>query len=142
MATQKIALEQQRAADALMRVKSLKGAGPLLEGMFRSYVKGLPAEIMTEGLGQALATHLAASGSSNSPDAHRALYSAVSDWLCRNDPYAPYPGQANAIEGITHNDAAAYRQAHMEAMSYLVWLKKFAVALLTELPSKSPEASL
>lgn len=134
MAVQKVTLEQQRAADALLRIKSLQGKDPLLEGKFRSYVKGLPAEILTEGLGQALATHLAAASGLNNPDAHEALYRAVSDWLCRNDAYAPYPGQANAIEGITHHDAATYRQAQMEAMSYLVWLKKFAVAFLAELP--------
>ncbi len=134
MAAQKVTLEQQRAADALLRIKSFQGKDPLFEGKFRSYVKGLPAEILTEGLGQALATHLAAVDNSNRLDAHEVLYRAVSDWLCRNDAFAPYPGQANAIEGITHHDAATYRQAQMEAMSYLVWLKKFAVAFLAASP--------
>ena len=134
MAAQTITLEQQRAADALGRIKSLQKKEPLFQGKFRSYVKGLPAEILTEGLGQALATHLAAAGGSNGPDAHGALYRAVSDWLCRNEAYAPYPGQANVIEGITQHDAATYRRAQWEAMSYLVWLKKFAVAFLAESP--------
>lgn len=134
MAAQHITLEQQRAANALEQIRALQGRGSAVEGKFRSYVKGLPAEILTEGLGQALATHLAAAGGANGPDAHGALYRAVSDWLCRNDAYAPYPGQTNVIEGITQHDAVTYRQAQMEAMSYLVWLKKFAVAFLAESP--------
>lgn len=134
MLDQHMTLEQQRAANALQRIKGLQGQGSAVEGKFRSYVKGLPAEILTEGLGQALATHLAAAEGSNGSAAHDALYRAVSDWLCRDSAYAPYPGQANVIAGITQHDAAQYRQAQVEAMRYLVWLKKFAVAFLAASP--------
>ena len=132
MTVQKMTLEQKRAADALRQIKALKGQPSMLEGKFCSYVKRLPAEILTEGLGQALATHLAAGGGSHGADAHELLYRAVSDWLCRDDTNAPYHGYSNVIEGIVQKDAATYRQAQTEAMSYLIWLKKFAVAFLTE----------
>lgn len=124
-------LDQRRAAHALNRIRALQTQDDEIQGRYRSYVQALPAEIMMNGLGQALATHLAAS----SEPGHSPLYEDVSRWLCRDDRYAPYPGKANVIDAICRSDAASYRQAHTEAMHYLLWLKKFAVAFL----KKSPE---
>lgn len=130
MSVDESTLDQRRAADALDRIRDMQTQDDEMQGRYRSYVQALPAEIMMNGLGQALATHLAAD-----EPGHRKLYDHVSRWLCRNDGYAPYPGKANVIDAICSSDAASYRQAHTEAMHYLLWLKKFAVAFL----KKSPE---
>ncbi|PSR36170.1 MAG: type III-B CRISPR module-associated protein Cmr5 [Sulfobacillus thermosulfidooxidans] len=130
MALQIQTMEQMRATHAMKRIKDVADTEKAWQSRCKSYVKALPAEILTEGLGQALATHLAAA--ENGRDPHRFLYDAVSDWLCRSSPYAPYQGESDILLAITRHGASAYRAAQREAMSYLVWLKKFAVAFLSD----------
>jgi CRISPR-associated protein, Cmr5 family len=53
-------LEQERAKHALEAVNSIRGES--WAGKFRSYVERLPAAIVMNGLGQAMAGELAAAG--------------------------------------------------------------------------------
>jgi CRISPR-associated protein Cmr5 len=93
---------------------------------------------LQNGLGQALATLLAASkGRSARESDHRRLYDQMQVWLCRSDVGAPYPDQADLMQAITSGDEAAYVQAQSEAIAYLVWLKKFAVAYLSKPEEKA-----
>ncbi len=126
MASSNLTLDQQRAAEALTQVRLIKAMARDKQGHYRTYVQALPAQIIMEGLGQALATQLAASNDKG----HRLLYQQMENWLCRDDVLAAYPGQADVIEAIVKHDANAYRRAQAEAMRYLAWLKKFAVAFL------------
>jgi len=122
-------LAQRRAADALGKINKLKS-----EGQYRkyvSYVKGLPATILTNGLGQAAAT-LCAAAKGKHEDAHYVLYEHLSSWLCRDDDDAPYRGADNLLEGITNREEDDYIRAQAESLAYLEWLKKFAVAFLEE----------
>ncbi|WP_053959478.1 type III-B CRISPR module-associated protein Cmr5 [Sulfobacillus thermosulfidooxidans] len=124
-----LTIEQDRAQHALTQIKNLINQPEAWQGRYKSYVKGLPASILSNGLGQALATLLsAAKGTTN--DAHYVLYQHIEQWLCRSHPLAPYSGTSNVMDAITHHDSTAYRLAQMEAMAYLVWLKKFAAAYL------------
>lgn len=118
-------LDQLRAGDALANVHSLMESGDY--GHYVSYVKALPATILTNGLGQALAM-LKAQNKNGNPQ----LYAHLSAWLCREDAFAPFPGQEDALQAIVAHDQATYRQAQTEALAYLSWLKKFAVAYLGE----------
>lgn len=122
-------LAQRRAADALTKVNALKEKNNY--GNYVSYVKGLPAGILMNGLGQAAATLLAAA-KGKQDDAHYVLYRHLSEWLCRDALEAPYPNATDLLEAITQNDEADYVRAQAEALAYLEWLKKFAVALLEE----------
>lgn len=130
-------LEQRRARHALEKVyktgeKYPEGA----EGRknFVSYVENLPAAILNNGLGQAAATLLAqAKGKKDVP--HRIVYNILEDWLCRDDPAAPYKrtgDNAPLMNGIVNGDRSSYIKAQAEALSYLEWLKKFTVAFLKE----------
>jgi CRISPR-associated protein Cmr5 len=86
---------------------------------------------MMNGLGQAVATHLAAA-KGNDSDPHRHLYDDLQAWLCGNAqlPGLPYAGRSDLIREITLHDEAAYLMAQAEALAYCGWLKRFAVAYL------------
>jgi CRISPR-associated protein Cmr5 len=113
-------LEQRRAAHALKAIQDLRDYGNCA-----SYIDALPAAILNNGLGQALATELA-----GQDRGHKKLYELMQEWLCGNDPSAPYRGNPSLIEAITAGSESDYLRAQPEALAYLVWLKKFARAFL------------
>lgn len=135
-------LEQKRARHALEMVNKVKEKYP--EGSenrknFVSYVESLPAAILNNGLGQAIATLLARGGGKKGEkdDPHRIVYDILEDWLCRDDRTAPYKrigggSEPRLITEIVNGDRASYIKAQVEALSYLEWLKKFTVAFLKE----------
>jgi CRISPR-associated protein Cmr5 len=122
MTEQKQTLAQRRAAHALQCINDIKDKE---HGNYKSYVSGLPANILMSGLGQAAATLCA-----GKKEGHRLLYAHLSDWLCGADEDSPYPKGDNLLENITKHDEDAYLHAQNEAMAYLEWLKKFATAFL------------
>ena len=150
-------LEQQRAADALTRIHALRDRGDY--GNYRSYAERLPAQIVMNGLGQALAMvrtrcpeddgapRRGRGGGDRergaSPDdgeqatsreatAYRYLFQHVGGWLCRDHEHAPYRGTAldHLLMKLSTCDQDTYVRAHAEALAYLDWLKKFARAFL------------
>ncbi|RPF46999.1 CRISPR-associated Cmr5 family protein [Thermodesulfitimonas autotrophica] len=129
-------LEQKRAKHALDKVRNIKDnyRGEQQEN-FVSYVERLPATILTNGLGQAMAM-LLAQAKNKEESAHYLLYNALKDWLCRNDPEAPYKGESDLMAAIVSHDRAAYLRAQVEALAYLEWFKKFVVAFLKEKKGK------
>lgn len=130
-------LAQRRAAYALNNIKELEDTKC---GKYLSYVKSLPATILMNDLGQAAATLLASAKfgkEDKRTDDHRAyetLYKHLSSWLCRDDPDAPYPDpkDEDLMDAITNHNQDEYRCAQAEALAYLEWLKKFAVAFLKD----------
>ena len=126
-------LAQKRAKDALAKVQALQTSNDY--GKYDSYVKALPATIIMNGLGQAMASIMASaklSGANRSQDhkAYETLYKNISSWLCSNAWESPYRGEGDLLEAITSNNEAAYLRAQAEAMAYLEWLKKFSNAYL------------
>lgn len=112
-------------------------------GNYVSYVKGLPANILSNGLGQAMA--MEAMGASKDTG-HRLLCRHMNIWLLGErgsdlfprvpDAGTPPPENqpARLVAMLTHAGATQddYVRAQAEALAYLDWLKKFAVALLSE----------
>lgn len=137
MSAPKPTLEQRRAKHALEMVQSLDDK---TAGKYKSYADGLPASIVMNGLGQAAATLLAqARGVQNDP--HYFLYQHLESWLCTSDePTAPFSDQTSLIEAITNTDQSTYVHAQSEALAYMVWLKKFAQAFLSDDENKQEEA--
>jgi CRISPR-associated protein Cmr5 len=102
--------------------------------LYGSYVKALPASIVQVGLGQALAT-LLAKAKGKQRDGNFLLYGHVQDWLCSGAEHSPYFTQSGApdlLGAIIDGDEDAYIRGQAEAMAYLNWLKKFAVAQLKD----------
>lgn len=124
-------LEQKRATHALAQINKIKGE---YCGHYVSYVSALPATIVMNGLGQALATLLAAAGRKKDPedDPHKWLYNHVAEWLSSGQVKALEGDKAGLIQRLMDNDQDVYLQAQGEAMAYLQWLKQFARAYITE----------
>jgi CRISPR-associated protein Cmr5 len=125
-------LEQKRAKHALDHVKALQKEK---SGNYLSYVNALPAAILINGLGQALATERAASD-----QAHHKLAQHVSEWLLSPEAHTRYATTVSEEEKldvaqrllgrIVAGDQDAYLWAQTEAIAYVTWLKKFANAFL------------
>ncbi|OYD06589.1 type III-B CRISPR module-associated protein Cmr5 [Paludifilum halophilum] len=140
-------MDQRRAEDVLKKIRRLqdqcercgeKKRKQCLEGLdsYADYVERLPAAILTNGLGQALAQLLAAAKRGEEDrDPHYWLYRDVQEWLCREDPEAPYR-EGDILQAITRHGRQAYMQAQAEALAWLEWHKKLAVAYL-----KQPEGN-
>ncbi|GIX15056.1 MAG: hypothetical protein KatS3mg118_3015 [Paracoccaceae bacterium] len=117
---------QKRAEHALGQIAATSAGG---YGNYASYVKALPARIIMNGLGQALAMERA--GSEKDPG-HKLLYRHMDAWLRTGWEHSPYKGQPDILKAIVSGSEADYIRAQGEAMAYLEWLKKFAAAFLKE----------
>ncbi len=122
-------LEQLRAQSALKRVRELEGNSEKFRKRYRAYVDRMGPTIVMNGLGQALATELAAAGPEPSDDdkrAHFELYRSLQEWLCGDG--GVYPGSKDLLEAITSNPEERYLVAQAEALAWLEWHKKFCRA--------------
>jgi len=125
-------LDQRRAAHALERIREL--AGTSKPGHYVSHVSALPAVIVGNGLGQALATELA---KGRKDAAHRHLYEHVAAWLTEQIP--ELAGDTDELlDRLMARDQDVYLRAQMEAMAYVHWLKQFARAYLDEPEGQEP----
>lgn len=123
-------LEQRRAANALSRVKELADRSEGFKKRYRAYVDRLAPTILINGLGQALATEIAAAGPSpHRPDeqAHHELYQSVQRWLCRKEE-GVYASEQDILQAITSMDESHYLRAQAEILAWLEWHKKFCRA--------------
>ena len=119
-------LEQRRGADALDRIHELSKQSDEFKKRYRSYVDGLGPTIVMNGLGQALATELAAAGSdprSASEQAHAAVYDSIKQWLCRQG--GVYPPNGDLLDHLMKKPESYYLHAQAEALAWLEWHKKF-----------------
>ncbi len=130
-------LEQQRAADALARLREIQDHSETFRKRYRAYVERLGPMIVMNGLGQALATERAAAGPQKKEEerAHGQLYANLQRWLCRPDG-GIYPNADDLLDALVRNDEAAYLRAQAEALAWLDWHKKFCQA---ELPRETEE---
>ena len=119
-------LEQRRAANARSRVEELSSRSDGFRKRYRAYVDRLGPAVLMNGLGQALATELAAAGPQPAGDdrqAHHALYVSLQGWLCRKDG-GVYPSSDDLLQALTAEDESRYLRAQAEALAWLTWHKK------------------
>lgn len=125
-------LHQDRAADALKKALDVSKLNPKLAGKYRSYVDGLPAAIVINGLGQALAMELSGGGGTADAAAHRHLFDHVASWLATQiEAYTHTPARS-ILQDMMSKDEALYLHAQAEALAWLNWHKKFCRAYLPE----------
>jgi len=127
---------RERMQHALKTIQDYKG--PTKE--YLSYVKSAPAMIRQIGLGQTLAVIKSRSqGKSAGNQAYKALYSHLQTWLCRTPNQqdgrslpAPFSAGKDLLANVTGANQVSYLHAQTETELYLGWLKKFAVAFLSD----------
>jgi CRISPR-associated protein Cmr5 len=123
-------LEHRRAAKALKVISEIQNES--YQSKFRSYVERLPASIVMNGLGQALASELAAAGrgeeGKNDGEAHKRLFEEIEGWLLKERRI--YSKEAKLMSAIVNGSQEQYILAQAEAIAYLEWLKKFSQAFL------------
>ncbi|OQB28965.1 MAG: CRISPR system Cmr subunit Cmr5 [Euryarchaeota archaeon ADurb.Bin190] len=122
-------LEQRRAARALKSAKEIRNKS--YASKFRSYVERLPASIVMNGLGQALASEFAAGRGDKGEidsEAHEKLFNEIEDWLLKERKI--YSEKTDLMSSIVSGSQEQYILAQAEALAYLEWLKKFSQAFL------------
>jgi len=118
-------IEQRRAADAWRVIKDeVKGRD--YAGEYASLAKSAPADIQTNGLGQTVAFWYAKSPSRQS---HRGMLQHISEWVLQEMEAEKH---SNLLDWITQVGSDEYLRATMEALAYLVWIKRFAEAELSD----------
>jgi CRISPR-associated protein Cmr5 len=110
--------DQERAKQAWENIKDVKKG---FASEYKSLVSSAPADVQTNGLGQTVAFWL----SKPKSDAHKTLYRHLSNWLMQK-----VDEQGDLMRWITQTDSHHYRQATVEALAFLGWLKRFAQAEL------------
>jgi CRISPR-associated protein Cmr5 len=121
-------IEQQRAAHALEKIQKIQSGKK-----FTSIANGFPTMIHTNGLGQAIAFCMG-----KGEKQYDEIVGMLASWLC--DTGKPFAGtESNEIlQTITKQDMQTYMLAQAEAMAYLLWVKKFAKALIGDDDGTAP----
>ena len=112
--------EQERAAQAWKDVRDDVKGKKEFASEYKALVASAPADIQINGLGQTLAFWL-----SKGKNEHETLYSHVSTWVIQR-----MGANGNLLQWITQTDSTRYRQATVETLAFLGWLKRFAQAEL------------
>ena len=118
-------LDQRRAKHAwevVQRVNTIPDKDKNKKVDFRRQAKRLPVQIVTSGLGQALAFLKA---KDYAPD----LQDAVRDWMNTRIPVTA-GGSPDLVERIVNGDSDFLRRATDEVLAYMQWLTRFAEANL------------
>lgn len=137
-------LGRRRAEHALGRIEKYAADKAAKKKEYVSYVKSAPAMIRMNGLGQTLAIFAARSKADpaqgeggDAPDAYRDLYKDIQDWFASD--HCPLRGAVTPggeilwlLKVVIGAPQADYLLIQAEAALYVEWLKKFAMAFLTE----------
>lgn len=117
-------LGQMRAEFAL---NSLQDLPDTLREDFKAFTAGLPALILQNGFGQALAFLKA---KANGRDKHQHSFSIIISWLVNRNILTPENNDVGYLQQLSNMDQQAYLQAQKETLAMLEWLKRYANAEL------------
>jgi CRISPR type III-B/RAMP module-associated protein Cmr5 len=123
--------EQARAKHSLDKVKEIKEAfSDKEQTAYASYTFKLGKEIITNGLGQALARINVSSEKDAEMYIH--LYKHLSEWLLKEHPAPPYNNgkDLDLLYEIIHGSRESYRFATVEALAWLSWHQQFVSTYL------------
>jgi CRISPR-associated protein Cmr5 len=117
-------IEQDRAKYALQQVTGFDGD----KTEYSTLIKKLPAMILNNGLGQALAFLLAKNEGNTGKDEKpsRTLYAQLQKWLLDMKVYS----DGDLLKLLMNGDREQYMHAQHETLKLLTWMKKFAEAYL------------
>lgn len=129
--------EAKRARDTSPNDRGVRDDYERVRGRTSTYasrVRGLPAMVLQNGLGQALA-YLLADSENDAAKPSRWLYGELQKWLCTSD--APtQPGRvfssSDLMRAVITDDRDHYHRAQREALTLLAWMRKFTDAYLSD----------
>lgn len=132
------AVEKERAAHAWESVQSVKSKGETTQKGYAALARGLGPDIILNGVGQTLA-FLRSKGKHDPDNAYNLICGHLTDWVCRR-PYLSgrlHSAESNQLNRLLTSiletfGAAELRFATREALTYALWLKRFATAELTQ----------
>ncbi len=104
---------------------------------YAALCRRLPAMIVGNGLGQALA-YLLADDEGEHKKASWRLYDGLSQWLIHKRRIYSVNGSGDLMDVLVSGDRQSYVHAQRECMELLVWLKRFADARIGK-PAQRPE---
>jgi CRISPR-associated protein Cmr5 len=130
-------IEQQRAEFAYSKIGEVKRINnEKKKKEYKSLVRNFASMILQNGLGQALAFLLAKRDRDDNrqiiqDDPHNLLFDHINEWLKR---YFNEENNFNVLQKICdrNTDSIKYRLYTKETLNFLVWLKKFAEAELSD----------
>jgi CRISPR-associated protein Cmr5 len=123
-------IDQERAAAAWAAIKVVDEKSEDFKKKYAAWVRSTPADVMTSGLGQTLAFMMAKGKGKDTDSAPSLLYRNLSEWVCPKMGWGRDSLLEKLIEPNSNSDV--YRRATTEALAYLIWLKRFAEAVLPE----------
>ncbi|MCX7598103.1 MAG: type III-B CRISPR module-associated protein Cmr5 [Armatimonadetes bacterium] len=124
--TQGALMEQRRAAHALRSVNEVQNTALAQE--YARLAKRLPAMVLMNGVGQALAFLLGKSEGKEDTAAWR-LCADVAEWLCSAGVYT-VGDPAGVMRELTSGSRIQYQHATEEVLALSTWLVRFADAFL------------
>ncbi len=131
-------LDQKRAKQAWDDIQSVINRSDEFKKKYGSLARKVPMLVLTNGLGQTLAFLVSKAKLKEAPQKRGAdaqasgeVFKHLSVWTMSQ--LAPSAGNQDLLRWVLNNDSAAYRRATVEALAYLMWLKRFAEA---ELPTE------
>lgn len=117
--TQQQTLHQKRAAHAWGCIEKVPAG---IQKKYGSLVRGLPALVQSDGLGQTLAFLKAKAGGKQDKE-HMVAYNHIAGWVSQE-----LGAQGDLLEWLLKQSTTDYRRATAETLAYLSWLKRFAEA--------------
>lgn len=117
--SQQQTLQQKRAAHAWGCIEQVPTG---IQKKYGSLVRGLPALVQSDGLGQTLA-FLIAKASGKQDKEHMVAYKHIEGWVRQE-----LGAQGDFLGWLLEQSTFEYRRATAETLAYLSWLKRFAEA--------------
>lgn len=128
--TKRQSTQQERAASAYPQVEAVSKASYKKE--YKTLVRSFGPMIQIDGLGAALA-FLKAKAGGKKDNAHAMLYEHLQAWLAVQNHTS-----GDLLQSVIALDSARYRHVAVEVQAYVLWLKRFAEALIEE-DAKKPK---
>lgn len=120
-------IAQQRATFALKKMGEAVLRSPDEQKQIKTVANTIPAQIQRTGLGQTLAFALSKRDKADGKG-WAFFQPLLEEWICEERKiYPAKPLMASLCTG----DMLQYQQAQAEAVALLVWVRKFARAMLT-----------
>jgi len=124
-------MQQARAKHALKKVQTWQQQTTDSQKKLQSYASALPAMILMNGLGQAIAFAKMKSKNASTKE-YKYIYVALQDWLYdKEKPLNFKKIDKDLITSITQIDMKTYQLTQTESILYLDWIKKFSKSFLT-----------